>query len=246
MIAALAVAWLVGQAGAPVAAIQATAATVPSVDTAELSDLIKTDANLLLIDFRSAEQYEDGHLPFAINVPWDSEKQSKSEEKLFALLKTRPRPIVLYGVEAITLSQIAQLVKSKNAGKLSIYPAGTDGWADYEGGYLELEWEGLWRALTTDTPTILDVRKIEKYRAGHIPGAKFFDPQYIDMKALAASPWINLKKEAGMVIAYCDGTLCGLSRKAAEALSKSGVKSVYLYPGGYPEWVDQTNCIMKD
>ena len=246
MIAALAILLVVGQAGTPAAAAPAaTEVSVPSVDTAEMNDLIKKDANLLLLDFRGAESFEDGHLPFAINLDWDADKQVKSEAKLFELLKTRPRPVVLYGLEPMELSKIADQIALRSKNKVSIYPAGVDGWADYEGGYLELEWEGLWRAITTDSPTILDVRKLESYRKGHIPGAKFFDPKFAEAKALQGSPWINLKKETGMVIAYCDGELCGTSRRAAEALSKQGIKDIFLYPGGYPEWSDQTQCILK-
>ncbi len=246
MIAAFAMLWVIGQVGTPAAAAAATSVSVPSLDTAELNDLIKKDSNLLLLDFRSAESYEDGHLPFAINLAWESDKQAKSEAKLFEMIKTRPRPIVLYGLEPMMLSKIAGQIASRSKSKLAIYPAGVDGWADYEGGYLELEWEGLWRAITTDSPTLLDVRKLEDFRKGHIPGAKYFDPKLQDAKALVGTPWLNLKKETGMVIAYCSGELCGSSRKAAEALSKSGIKDIFLYPGGYPEWVDQTACVRKE
>ncbi len=240
MIAAMALLLVVGQAGTP-----ATTVTVPSVDTAELNELIKKDSNLLLLDFRDAESFEDGHLPFAINIAWESDKQAKSEAKLYEMIKTRPRPIVLYGLEPMTLSKIAGQVAARSKSKIAIYPAGVEGWADYEGGYLEIEWEGLWRAMTTDSPTLLDVRKLENYRKGHIPGAKYFDPKLTDPKELAKSSWMQLKKETGMVIAYCDGELCGSSRRAAEALSRAGIKDIFLYPGGYPEWSDQTQCVIR-
>ncbi len=40
-----------------------------SISVSELSDLLHSDTKLVIIDVRSAEEYEEAHLPNARNVP---------------------------------------------------------------------------------------------------------------------------------------------------------------------------------
>ena len=75
---------------------------------------------------------------------------------------------------------------------------------------------------------VLDVRPVEEYRSGHIPGA-------------ISVPLSELKKRLGEVprkrevVAYCRGPYCVLSADAMAVLRRSGYRAVRLQEG-FPEW----------
>jgi len=72
--------------------------------------------------------------------------------------------------------------------------------------------------------TVLDVRPVEEYRAGHIPGA-------------LSVPLGQLKKLLSKlprdheIVAYCRGPYCVLSVQAVEMLRKQGFKAIRLEEG---------------
>lgn len=226
-------------AAAPAPATAQTPA-ITSLDTLDVAERLRRDANLLLIDLRSAAEFTTGHLPHAVNYPWAGEGAAKSMTKLAAMFKLGPRSVVLYGADSLTLTAAARRVAPLNQGAAAIYPAGLEGWAA-GGGYLEIEWPGIWGLLTHATPQVFDVRSAEDFAAGHLPGALRYDP------ASAPEPpdaFVSGLKEAGRpVVVYCGGAFCGASRRLAQRLAQLGVGRVYQFPGGYPEWVEHTACL---
>ncbi|MBW2538986.1 MAG: rhodanese-like domain-containing protein, partial [Deltaproteobacteria bacterium] len=72
--------------------------------------------------------------------------------------------------------------------------------------------------------TVLDVRPVEEYRAGHIPGA-------------LSVPLGQLKKLLSKlprdqeIVAYCRGPYCVLAVEAVEMLRKQGFKAIRLEDG---------------
>ena len=72
--------------------------------------------------------------------------------------------------------------------------------------------------------TVLDVRPVEEYRAGHIPGA-------------LSVPLGQLKKLLSKlprdqeIVAYCRGPYCALAVQAVEMLRKQGFKAIRLEDG---------------
>lgn len=76
--------------------------------------------------------------------------------------------------------------------------------------------------------TILDVRKAEDYKAGHIPGAVNIPLSELDKQYKKIS-----KKE--QVYVYCGNLLCRASLKAAYLLSKKGYLAATV-TGGYEEY----------
>lgn len=213
---------------------------ITSLDTLDVGERLRRDANLLLIDLRTAAEFTTGHLPHAVNYPWAGEGAAKSMTKLEAMFKLGPRSVVLYGADSLTLTAAARRVAPLNHGAAAIYPAGLDGWAA-GGGYLEIEWPGIWGLLTHATPQVFDVRSAEDFAAGHLPGALRYAPE------LAAEPsetFVAGLKQAGRpVVVYCGGEFCGESRRLAQRLAALGVGRVYQFPGGYPEWVEHTACL---
>ncbi|MFQ5570958.1 MAG: ArsR/SmtB family transcription factor [Rhodothermales bacterium] len=69
--------------------------------------------------------------------------------------------------------------------------------------------------------TVIDVRPVEEYRAGHIPGAVS-----IPLKELEAR--LSELPEGEEVVAYCRGPYCILAIEAAELLRTRGYRAVLL------------------
>ncbi len=74
------------------------------------------------------------------------------------------------------------------------------------------------------TVTVLDVRPVEEYRAGHIPGAMSVPLQELEFM-LARLP------KDQEIVAYCRGPYCVLSVQAVELLSEKGFHAVRLEEG---------------
>lgn len=72
--------------------------------------------------------------------------------------------------------------------------------------------------------TVLDVRPVEEYRAGHIPGA--LSVPLGQLKKLFS----NLPRDHE-IVAYCRGPYCVLSVQAVEMLRKQGFKAIRLEEG---------------
>ncbi|SFC93067.1 ArsR/SmtB family transcription factor [Streptomyces aidingensis] len=83
------------------------------------------------------------------------------------------------------------------------------------------------RSLSGDV-CVIDVRPVEEYRAGHIPGAISVPFQELN-EHLAKLP------EGTDIVAYCRGPHCVLAPKAAQILRRSGLRAMVL-EDGMPEW----------
>ena len=76
--------------------------------------------------------------------------------------------------------------------------------------------------------TVLDVRPVEEYQQGHLPGALNIPPAELDERMH------DLPKNLD-VIAYCRGAYCVLSFETVAKLRKNGFHAQRL-EDGYPEW----------
>lgn len=75
---------------------------------------------------------------------------------------------------------------------------------------------------------VLDVRPIEEYEAGHIPGAYSMPLEHLEAHLDDINPDIE-------VVAYCRGPLCLLAPQAVDMLRKRGYRA-YCLEDGMPEW----------
>ncbi|KKL72080.1 hypothetical protein LCGC14_2088490 [marine sediment metagenome] len=76
--------------------------------------------------------------------------------------------------------------------------------------------------------TVLDVRPVEEYRAGHIPGAVSIPLKELERR-LAELP------RDQEIVAYCRGPYCVLALRAVEILRSRGFHAVRL-EDGVPDW----------
>ncbi len=72
--------------------------------------------------------------------------------------------------------------------------------------------------------TVIDVRPVEEYQAGHIPGALSVPLKELESRLAELSK----KKE---IVAYCRGPYCVLAIQAVEALHAKGYRAVRLEDG---------------
>jgi rhodanese-related sulfurtransferase len=97
-------------------------------------------------------------------------------------------------------------------------------------GMVPISREELQRRIRRDQVVVLDVRPVEEYRAGHIPGA--VSVPLSELKGRLEE--IPLDHE---IVAYCRGPYCVLSAEAVALLRTTGRRAVRLVDG-LPEWRD--------
>jgi phage shock protein E len=86
-------------------------------------------------------------------------------------------------------------------------------------------------ALNDDKTIIVDVRKPERYAAGHIPSAvNIYVPQIVALDARLA----NAKR----IVVYAGGWTDGLSQAATKKMLALGYTGVYEFKGGMENWKD--------
>jgi rhodanese-related sulfurtransferase len=86
----------------------------------------------------------------------------------------------------------------------------------------------LWRLAREGQVTVLDVRPLAEYEAGHIPGAAS-----IPLEDLARR--LSEIPREQPVVAYCRGPYCVLAVQAVELLRRHGFSARRL-KDGFPEW----------
>ncbi len=87
----------------------------------------------------------------------------------------------------------------------------------------------------------VDARSAEEYAEGHIPGATSlpFDDVFKDPEK---AKQLDTHGRA-VVITYCGGGDCDLSRNLAFSLIEAGHKKVLVFMGGMPGWKDAGNTV---
>lgn len=89
--------------------------------------------------------------------------------------------------------------------------------------------EELLQRMRSGLVTLLDVRPVEEYAAGHLPGA--VNIPLAELERI----WSTLAGSDKEIIAYCRGTYCVLAYTAVEKLRAKGLRARRL-EDGFPEW----------
>jgi rhodanese-related sulfurtransferase len=82
----------------------------------------------------------------------------------------------------------------------------------------------LMRRVKNGAVTVLDVRPVEEYRAGHIPGA-------LSVPLMELEKLFSKLPRDQEIVAYCRGPYCVLAVQAVEMLRKRGFRAVRLEEG---------------
>jgi rhodanese-related sulfurtransferase len=111
------------------------------------------------------------------------------------------------------LAEIEAIIRQFNEGRESMEP---------------VEKRALLEQVRRAEVTVLDVRPLEEYRAGHIPGAVS-----IPLKELEAH--LSMLPRRREIVAYCRGPYCVLAVEAVKLLRTKGFRAVRM-EHGVPEW----------
>lgn len=82
---------------------------------------------------------------------------------------------------------------------------------------------------------IIDNRRVEDFKAGHIEGAKRILDTDLTIEKLAEL----VPQKALPVLFYCNGLKCGRAAKAVELAVAQGYSKVFYYALGMDEWKKQ-------
>ena len=87
--------------------------------------------------------------------------------------------------------------------------------------------------------TFVDGRDQGTYESGHIPGAIHIDAEALDDKPDTGAEILAKVPKKQVLVVYCSGGGCTLSKKLAENLIGRGYSKVVIFEGGWNEWVEQ-------
>jgi rhodanese-related sulfurtransferase len=87
----------------------------------------------------------------------------------------------------------------------------------------------------TNGAVFIDARPAEVYRSGHIQGALNLPAESLDESLSALRAQIP---PDSLIITYCDGESCSLSKEAALELSARGYSNVQVLVNGWSLWQD--------
>ena len=90
-----------------------------------------------------------------------------------------------------------------------------------------------------ETVTFIDARDQGTYEAGHIPGALHIDAERLGSDPLVGADVLASVAQSQVLIVYCSGGQCDLSRKLATNLIVRGYPKVLVFEGGWNEWVEE-------
>ena len=203
------------------------------VDTIGLKKMLDTDpADVVIVDARNPEEYQEVHIKEAINAP-----QKKFKKYADLLPKEKSVQIVFYcnGVKCGKSRKAAKAALKMGYKQIFVYAQGMPVWEEkgmpiYAGPDYEkrIETDKLSPAeLNTliqsktdtkaDTFTVVDVRDPEEFNKGHIPGAiNIPSPTFASQSGV-----LDKKKQ---IIVYCNGG--GRSYNAYRKLMKLGYKDI--------------------
>lgn len=219
--------------------------------------LITQKDNYIILDVRTKEEFDTGHLESAILIPVDDLEARYGE-------LSKSKPVIVYCKSGSRSAKAAAILVSK--GFLQVYDmtGGIEAWKSEgyqviventasgtaEASNISGETENT--STTSDTSEvaeinyitadelnaklnknediiILDVRSEDSYMIEHIKNA--LNIPYRDLEGRTGE--LDNKKE---IIVYCGNYDCGLSTNAVTLLIKTGFKNVYALEGGIESW----------
>jgi phage shock protein E len=88
-------------------------------------DTLRKQSNVLVLDVRTWEEYNEGHIPDAENQDWYSDDFQARISKL-----DTARHIVLYCKSGARSNKAAAVMYQNNFKKVSVFPGGYDAWVE--------------------------------------------------------------------------------------------------------------------
>ena len=201
-------------------------ATYKSLNQGEAVKMITDNPDVIVLDVRTADEFEKKHIPNAISVPLEELRNGN-----FSSIPDKNQTILIYCWTGRRAQDSAQLLVDK--GYKNVYEFG--GLVDWTGPvagtgiYKHITQEEAREILETNPDaTLIDCRFPKDYEAKHIVGAVF-----VPKEAVMAEDFSKIPDKDAPIIAYCgDGNR---ARQTAELLVNKGYTNVYEM-GGIIDW----------
>ncbi|KJS21447.1 MAG: hypothetical protein VR72_10520 [Clostridiaceae bacterium BRH_c20a] len=192
--------------------------------------------DFVLVDSRPKSKYDEGHIPGAINIPFDEwDKYSN----LLPLDKEKPLYFYCGGLACALSPNSANKAQEMGFKNVYNYQEGEPAWKE-AGNYLVTTEDYVKGLLTADHINnkekkpylILDTRPYVSYFEGHVPNSIPAPDDNFTEKFLPSMP----ADKNVEIIAYCGGFFCGKSHAVANILTSNGYLNVKVFAGGMPSW----------
>lgn len=204
-----------------------------TVDTGTLHSALM-EHSVILVDARPANQFQEGHLPTAVNIPAGANRVDTS-----LLPEDTNSPIVVYCVnpKCGLRKQVAEKLKKQGYTNILMYHEGIEGWGRaglmlVQGDLSTREMAKLLELNTEQKITLIDARPSEEYTKEHIPGAVSVP---YDQAAKLFNTASRSSRDQPLVF-YCHHERCAMRLIVAEAAWKAGYRNLYLYSAGMDGW----------
>jgi LPXTG-site transpeptidase (sortase) family protein len=221
------------------------APSVENISVEEVYDIITSGGDYVILDVRTLEEFNQGHLEGAVHIPVD-----ELEARLGELLQDKP--IIVYCKSGGRSSTAADLLVENGFTRVYDMSGGITEWmgknypviveeqeTEEEYAVIEISVDEAYKFYNDGGYFFLDVRSESEYDNGHIKGAVNIPYNQLEDR-LAELPADT------PIIVYCSGSSCNKSGVAAQILAANGFTQIYDVGGiGVVEW-EQKSYPMED
>jgi rhodanese-related sulfurtransferase len=214
-----------------------------SISPAEVYEIINNYEDYIIIDVRTQDEYNDGHLEKALLI---------SVDVLEDVVDTLPKdkPIIVYCQGGVRSRKAAEILVNNEFNQ--VYDMG--GILDWiEEGFPIVVEEGAVSAilfisvdeaykvfLEDNDYLFIDVRTEDEYKSGHIEGALHIPVTEFEERL------DEIPKDRPIIV-YCNGSSCERSGYAAGILKENYYREVYdMVGGGIFEWLEKGYPIVEE
>ena len=216
--------------------IEEEISVIISITPVEVYEIITNDEDYIILDVRTQDEYNEGHLDKALLIPVDE------LEKVVDVLP-KEKPIIVYCRSGGRSRKAAEILVENGFSK--IYDmGGILGWQEEgfpviieEGAVSAIEFITVDEAyevfLNNKDYIFVDVRTESEYKSSHIEDA-------INLPVSEIEERLDEIPKDKSIIVYCNGSSCNRSGQAASILKENGYKEVFdLVGGGVFEWEEK-------
>ena len=215
------------------------------ISSGEAYEIISSDEDIIILDVRTPEEFNEGHLEGAFLLPVDKLEGRKDE-------LPANKTIIVYCRSGVRSNRAADLLVENGFSR--VYDMG--GILDWqEEGYpvvIEVDNEGMleFNIITVDEAydvflnderhLFIDVRSVDEYSSSHIHGA-------VNIPVSELQDRLEEIPNDKTLIVYCNGSSCDRSRRATRILIANGFEDVRDLTGkGIFEWEEKGYPIVKE
>jgi rhodanese-related sulfurtransferase len=216
---------------------------IPSISAAEIAKTNLVDDFTYLIDVRSADEYESGHIPGSIHVPGGQAVQRADD-----FVAVRNARIVFISGQSARAVMAAYWYRQMGFAHVFVLQDGFQGWTEsggrIEAGVLQTEplgfesakREARWidpkrldQTIRAGAALVLDVGTSLEFESAHVPSARWISRGWLDLEL----PQLFPDRAQPIVLTCPDGQS---STFGAQTLNDLGYTDVSVLRGGVRAW----------